>query len=146
LKTFIWSAILITVVSGVIPYLKGEKVRLMDVVGLVILLSSIAGVGAAVMFTPRRILWNENRFGVVPLIGKEREFEWTRLEAWSPFGDGTFSLKFNGEPTIQIGNSGLSVGELAALQAFLREHFAEREAKFSIGARPIVFRKGSTKH
>jgi hypothetical protein len=141
LKTFAWVAGLIAVYEYAVPLLQGKAVKLDDVIAMMVIGGAFLGVGAAVMFTPQEITWDADRISIRALFPGPGEFEWKQLEAWSPYGNGTFLIKFEGKQAFQISPSGFRSDDWKGFRSFLELRFREKKTWLWIGVRPIRFGK-----
>jgi hypothetical protein len=139
LKTFLWSFLLIAVFSGAVPHFRGEKVRFNDILSNAVVPCTIFGIFVAVMFTPREITWNEKSVLIRALFPGSGDFEWRRLEAWSPTMRGVFLIKFEEKQSFQISPAGYRSDEWKSFLSMMQQRFPEKKARFWIGASPIRF-------
>ena len=141
-KTFVWFFICAVVGLGVVPYLRGKGFRVGDVLEMGAFVGLFFGLFVAVFFTPREITWDDERFKIRALYPGSGEFAWRRLEAWSPWGNGTFLIKFQDEQAYQIAPFGYWPKEWKVFRSWLQEHFPEKRTLVWFGVRPVRFGKG----
>jgi hypothetical protein len=141
LKTFLCIFILIAVFTGVVPHLEGKEVHFGDIVSMAAFGGALLGIVVIVMFTPREITWDGDKIRIRALFAGSGEFEWRQLEAWSPYGRGTFLIKFEERQAFQIAPAGFRSDEWRAFRTMLQQRFPEKKTLFWIGVRPIRFRK-----
>jgi hypothetical protein len=140
-KTFLWVFILITLFSGLVPHFQGKVVSLEDVLSPAIIGGSFFSILVAVMFTPREITWNEERIKIRALFPGSGDFHWGQLEAWSPYGRGTFLIKFEGKQAFQISPAGFRKKDWKTFRSFLDLRFLNKKTLFWVGVTPIRFGK-----
>jgi hypothetical protein len=140
-KTFAWVFVAIVVISGVIPFFQGKGFHTSDVLGMGTFAGTIFGIFVAIFFTPREITWNDETIRIRALFPGSGEFEWRQLEAWSPYGYGTFLIKFENKQAFQIAPDGFRSKDWKVFRLFLQQHFPEKKTLIWVGVRPIHFRK-----
>jgi hypothetical protein len=140
-KTFAWVFILITLFSGLVPHFQGKVVSLEDVLSPATIGGVFFSILVAVLFTPREITWSEERIKIRALFPGSGDFDWGQLEAWSPYGRGTFLIKFEGKQAFQISPSGFRKKDWKAFRSFLDLHFSSKKTLFWVGVTPIRFGK-----
>jgi hypothetical protein len=141
LKTFFSVFILIAIFSGVVPYLDRKEVHVGDVVSMAAFGGALLSIVVIVMFTPREITWDDDRIKIRALFPRSGEFEWRQLEAWSPYGRGTFLIKFEERQAFQIAPAGFRPDEWKAFRTMLQQRFPEKKTLLWFGVSPIRFRK-----
>jgi hypothetical protein len=141
LKIFTWVFVLIAVISGLIPWLKGERGGMEDILGLAALGGVFMGVAVTIMFTPRELIWDEKIFHIKTLFPGSGDFEWVKLEAWSPYGRGVFLVKFEDKQTFQISPAGFQSKDWKAFQTFLQTRFPDKKTLVWIGPFPVRSKK-----
>jgi hypothetical protein len=141
IKTFLLFFALIAVVSGVVPYFQGKEVRVGDILGMAAFGAAFFGIFVAVAFTPREITWDDDKIKIRALFPGSGDFEWRQLEAWSPYGRGTFLIKFEDKQAFQIAPAGFRRADWKAFRAFLQRRFPEKKTLIWFGVRPIRFGK-----
>jgi len=99
------------------------------------------GLFVAVFFTPREITFDDERFKIRAVFPGSGEFRWRELEAWNPWGRGTFLIKFRGEQAYQIAPFGFRPKEWKAFRSWLQAHFPEKRTLIWFGVRPVRFGK-----
>src|SRR5438270_589490 len=81
-----WIFGVITVVSGVVPYLRSEHVAWSSVLSSALIGSALLSLGVCVIFTPREITWDEEGITSQVIFPKSGEYSWRQLEAYSTWG------------------------------------------------------------
>ncbi len=138
-KTFAWTFAAIAVMSGVIPYFQGKGFHIDDVLGMGALAGSFFGIFVVVFFTPREITWDDESIKIRALFPGSGEFAWSQLEAWSPYGRGTFLIKFEGKQAFQVAPAGFQSEDWSTFRSFLQQHFPGKKTLLWFGVRPIRF-------
>jgi hypothetical protein len=143
LKTIGWFFGLIVLMSGVIPYFRGQPVDWAGILSMALIGSIFFGVFVCVMFTPREISWDDKKISLHVNFPKSGEYTWEQLEAYSMWGGrfGTFLLKFEGIQAYQIVPVCFRAEEWKAFQSFLRTRFPEMKTWVWFGPVPIRFGK-----
>jgi hypothetical protein len=141
LKIYTWVFVLIAVISGLIPWLKGQRGGMGDILGLAAVGGVFMGLVVTIMFTPRELILDEKIFHIKTLFPRSGDFEWTRLEAWSPYGRGVFLVKFEGKQAFQISPAGFRSKDWKAFQTFFQTRFPDKKTMVWIGSMPFRPRK-----
>jgi hypothetical protein len=140
-KTFASAFAAIAVISGVIPYFQGRGFHIDDVLGMGTLAGFFFGIFVAAFFTPREITWDDESIKIRALFPRSGDFTWGQLEAWSPYGRGTFLIKFEGRQAFQIAPAGFQSKDWRAFRSFLQKRFPGKKTLFWVGVRPIRFER-----
>ncbi len=140
-KTFLSFFVLIAVFSGVVPYFQGKEVRVGDILSLAALGAVFFGIVVAVFFTPREITWDDETIKIRALFPGSGDFEWRQLQAWSPYGRGTFLIKFQDNQAFQIAPAGFRSEDWKVFRSFLQRRFPEKKTLIWIGVIPVRLRK-----
>ena len=138
-KTFLWFFVLIAIISGVVPFFRGKEVRVGDILPVAALGGAVFGIFVAVVFTPQEITWDDERIKIRALFPGSGDFEWRQLESWSPYGRGTFLIKFEGKQAFQIAPAGFRSDDWKVFRSSLQRRFPEKKLNW-FGFRPFRFR------
>ncbi len=137
-KPFVVSFLLLTVWLGIVPLLQHKVVAWESVLGLAGMAGVLLG-GFSCFLTPREIIWDADMISIKALFPCSGDFEWRQLEAWSPYGRGTFLLKFKGRQAFQIPPSSFLPADWKVFRAFLDLRFRDKKTLVWIGVTPIRF-------
>lgn len=140
-KIFAVVFLLIAVISGLLPWLAGERKEVGDIVGVAALGGVLMGLAVTVIFTPRELAWDEKIFHIKTLFPGSGNFEWEKLEAWSPYGRGVFLVKFEDTQAFQVSPAGFRSKDWKAFRMFLQTHFLDKKTSFWIGPIPVRSKK-----
>lgn len=140
-KIFLKIFLLIAILTSIVSYLQGKPVRFEENLSVAALGGLFSGIAVAVLFTPREITWDDESFKIRALFPGSGSFEWRRLEAWSPYGRGTFVIKFMDMQAFQIAPGGFRAQDWKAFRSMLEARFPEKKTSFWIGVSPIRFKK-----
>ena len=138
LKTFVRVFVLASVGVAIVPYFQGKGIRVDDGLAMGTLAGLTMGIGA-ICFTPREISWDDETIRIRTKFSGFGDFSWRQLEAWNPYGRGTFLLKFEGRQTYQIAPVGFRSEDWRGFRSFMQEHFAVKRVRFWVGVFPIRF-------
>ena len=136
-KTFAWPFVAIFVISGVTSFFKGKAFHIDDALGMGTSAGSFLGIFVSVFFTPREITWDDESIKIRALFPGSGDFVWSQLEAWSPYGRGTFLIKFEGKQAYQVAPAGFQSEDWRAFRSFLQQHFPGKKTLLWFGVRPI---------
>jgi hypothetical protein len=137
-KTFAWVFAFIVVFSVIVPYFQGKGYNVCDGLGLGAFAGTLFGIFVAV-FTPHEITWDEETIKIRALFPGSGDFTWQQLEAWSPYGRGTFLIKFEGKQAYQIVPAGFQSEDWKAFRSLLQQRFPKKKTWLWVGVRPIRF-------
>ena len=140
-KTVVWFIGIIVLLSGLVPYLRGEQVDWSGVASMAVIGSVFLGISICVMFTPREISWDDEKISLRVNFPKSGDYTWRQLEAYSSWGGrfGTFLLKFEGEQSYQIVPVCFRPDEWRQFQSLLRSRFPQKKTWLWFGPIPIRF-------
>ena len=140
-KTFLWFFVLIAIISGIVPYFQGKEVQVGDILPLAALGGVFLGIFVTIAFTPREITWDDETIKIRALFPGSGDFEWRQLEAWSPYGRGTFLIKFEDKQAFQIAPAGFRSKDWKVFRSLLQRRFPEKKTLIWLGVRPVRFGK-----
>jgi hypothetical protein len=141
IKTFLLFSIFIACACIVVPYFQGKETRVGNSLALAAFGGAIFGTFVAFVFTPREITWNDETIKIRAIFPGSGEFEWRQLEAWSPYGRGTFLIKFEDTQAFQIAPAGFRSKDWKVFRALLQQRFPEKKTLFWLGVTPVRFGK-----
>jgi hypothetical protein len=141
IKTFLWFFALIAIISCIVPYFQDKEVRASDILPWAPLMGVVFGIFVAVFFTPREITWDDESIKIRALFPGSGDFKWRQLEAWSPYGRGTFLIKFEGKQAFQIAPAGFRSADWKVFRSFLQSRFPEKKTSMWLGVMPVRFGK-----
>lgn len=139
-KPFLGFFVLIGIFEGLVPLLQHKPVQFQGALAMAALAGALFGLFACLL-TPREITWDSESILIRALSPGSGEFEWRELEAWSPYGRGTFLLKFEGRQAFQIPPSSFRPKDWKVFRSFLDIRFRGKKTLFWIGVTPIRFGK-----
>jgi hypothetical protein len=140
IKTFLWLFVLIAISSGAVRYFRGQELQAGDIFSSAALGGVVFGIFVAVIFTPREITWDDETIKIRALFPGSGDFEWRQLEAWSPYGRGTFVIKFEDKQAFQIAPAGFRSEDWKVFRSMLQRRFPEKKTSW-FGVSPIRSRK-----
>ena len=142
LKAFFGFFVLWAILTGLLPYIQGKNIRIDDLILTAAMVSSFLAVGVLIMFTPKEILWNEEKITIRMLFPGSGEYSWSQLEAYSSIGKGlvTFLIKFEGQQAFQIVPVGFTSKDWKCFLSYLNDRFPEKKTSLWFGPKPIRFR------
>lgn len=126
---------------GVVQHFRGESVDWFELSTIALVGGAFLGVGVCIVFTPRQISWDQERF----FLGDKRtdtdNYTWQQLEAYGGWCGryGTFLIKFEGSEARQIVPICFRAGDWRAFQSHLRTHFPDKRAAVWLGPKPVRF-------
>jgi hypothetical protein len=126
--------------QGGLDMLQHGHIHFENLIGLAALGGVLLGL-CVVVFTPREITWDAEKFSIKTLFPGSGDFEWSHLEAWCPYGRGMFLIKFEGKQAYQIPPSGFQPKEWKEFRSYLELRFKDRKTQVWLGVIPIRFGK-----
>jgi hypothetical protein len=137
-KPFVTFFVLLAIFEGAVPFFQHKVVQWDSVLGMAGLIGLLFG-GFSCFLTPRQIVWDTDMISIKALFPGSGEFAWRQLEAWSPYGRGTFLLKFEGRQAFQIPPSSFRPSDWKVFRAFLDLRFRDKKTLLWFGVTPIRF-------
>jgi len=138
-KTFVMFFLLGSIFFPSVAYFQGGPYSIEQAIGISIISGLFLGFLGTLVFTPRKIKWNEDKISIHCLFPGTGEHMWDDLQAYSSFGKkaGTFLLKFQGKQAYQINPLGFKKSEWNELMRLLTDGFPEKKRTIWLGPIPI---------
>ena len=138
-KTFAFFFIVGATFFPVIAHFQGRPMGLYQAFLMGLICGGFLGTFGTVMFTPKKIKWNEEKIIIHCLFPGTGEHHWDDLQAYSSFGKkvGTFLLKFTGKQAYQINPLGFKKTEWNEFMSLLAMGFPEKKRSIWLGPIPL---------
>jgi len=138
-KTFGFFFVAGSLFFPLIAYLQGEPMGFYQAFWMGLICGGFLGAFGTVMFTPKKIEWNEEKITIYCLFPGTGEHPWDELQAYSSFGKkvGTFLIKFTGKQAYQINPLGFKKTEWIEFMSLLANGFPEKKRSIWLGPIPL---------